>query len=150
VNAPMAALYKTTPEALLGRDVSLDGTRVLLAEDNPVNTLVATRMLRKIGCVVTHAADGRQALAEFQRGSFDVVLLDVQMPEMDGLECSRAIRASEANGAHVPIIALTASAMLGDDARCFAAGMDGYMTKPINRDELFDVLVRARRTRAAA
>lgn len=114
----------------------LVGLRVLLAEDNPVNTMVATKMLQKMGCTVVHAANGREALSRFQGAPFDVVLLDVQMPEMDGLECARAIRAAEGPGEHTPIIALTASAMKGDDELCLAAGMDTYLTKPIDRVRL--------------
>jgi CheY-like chemotaxis protein len=123
--------------------------RVLLAEDHPINTVVAVKMLQKMGCVVEHAANGRIALARVQESSFDAVLMDVHMPEMDGVECARAIRSAEAPGDHLPIIALTASAMVGDDAICIAAGMDSYLPKPLNAAKLRDELLRARGARGA-
>ena len=123
---------------------SVDGMRILLAEDNAINTVVATKMLQRMGCVVVHAVNGRVALAHFQGGRFDAVLLDVHMPEMDGLACARAIRAAEAPGEHIPIIALTASAMAGDDTQCFDAGMDRFLTKPIDLAKLRAELVLVR------
>ncbi|MGA7121050.1 MAG: ATP-binding protein, partial [Polyangiaceae bacterium] len=129
------------------RAAILKGTRVLLAEDNPVNGRLATRMLQALGCVVKWATDGREALEAFRGGGFDVVLLDVQMPEMDGLACARAIREAEAPAAPVPIIALTANAMKGNDAECLAAGMDRYLSKPLDRELLVEDLVWARRRR---
>lgn len=110
---------------------------ILLAEDSPVNQRVATAMLEKWKHEVTVAANGRQAIAMFRRQPFDLVLMDVQMPEMDGLEATRAIREYENEaGGHVPIVALTAHAMKGDRQRCLSAGMDGYVTKPIRSKEL--------------
>jgi CheY-like chemotaxis protein len=106
--------------------------RVLLAEDNAVNQKIASRFLEKEGHHVTLASDGRQALAALDRENFDVVLMDVQMPEMDGFEATAAIRARERDtGKRLPIIAMTAHAMKGDRERCLAAGMDSYIAKPI-------------------
>jgi signal transduction histidine kinase/ActR/RegA family two-component response regulator len=114
---------------------------VLLAEDNAVNQKIASRFLEKEGHHVTLAADGRQALAALDRENFDVVLMDVQMPEMDGFEATAVIRAQEGDtGKHLPIIAMTAHAMKGDRERCLAAGMDGYIAKPITARELIEVL----------
>ncbi len=111
---------------------------VLLVEDNRVNQTMATRLLEMRGHKVTLAADGQQAVDALERTAFDVVLMDVQMPVMNGLEATAAIRARERErGGHVPIVALTAHAMRGDRERCLAAGMDSYLLKPIERDELF-------------
>jgi two-component system, sensor histidine kinase and response regulator len=110
---------------------------VLLAEDNQVNQLLASRILKKLGHHVTVVSNGREALSAVQAGRFDLVAMDVQMPEMDGLEATAAIRAWEqAAGTHTPIMAMTAHAMKGDRERCLAAGMDGYTSKPIRIGEL--------------
>jgi signal transduction histidine kinase/CheY-like chemotaxis protein len=115
--------------------------RVLLAEDNAVNQKIAMRVLEKHGHQVTVAADGRQALAALDRATFDVVLMDVQMPEMDGFESTAAIRGHEREtGNHIPIIAMTAHAMPGDRERCIAAGMDSYIAKPLKPPELIELL----------
>jgi signal transduction histidine kinase/ActR/RegA family two-component response regulator len=114
---------------------------ILLAEDNPVNEKVACAILKKAGHTVEVARDGRQAVRLMAAGSFDVVLMDVQMPEMDGFEATAAIREMEKHtGAHTPVIAMTAHAMGGYKERCLAAGMDGYVTKPIRRDLLLQAL----------
>jgi two-component system sensor histidine kinase/response regulator len=111
--------------------------RVLLAEDNAINRELVVRLLSKRGHTVVVAANGKQALAAFESQSFDVVLMDMQMPEMDGFEATAAIRQKEsAIGTRVPIIALTAHAMKGDRERCLAGGMDGYVSKPIQVEEL--------------
>ena len=111
--------------------------QVLVAEDNQVNQLVATRIFEKLGHRVTVVNNGREALAAVHAGRFDLIAMDVQMPEMDGLDATRAIRAVEkAVGTHVPIIAMTAHAMKGDRERCLAAGMDGYTSKPIRIRDL--------------
>src|SRR5262249_18816365 len=111
--------------------------RVLIAEDNLVNRRLVTRVLEKRGHTVSAAATGREALDQVQHERFDVILMDVQMPDMDGLETAAAIRRLEAiQGAHTPIIAVTAYSMKGDRERCLAAGMDDYITKPINAQEL--------------
>jgi PAS domain S-box-containing protein len=115
--------------------------KVLLAEDNIVNQRVATGLLTKRGHHVTVVVNGREALAAIERETFDVVLMDVQMPDMDGLEATAAIRALErTTGSHVRIIAMTAHAMNGDRERCLRAGMDGYLSKPIKPQMLFSVV----------
>ena len=115
--------------------------RVLLAEDNPVNQRLASRLLEKRGHSVVVAANGREALDALEKENFDLVLMDVQMPVMDGFEATAAIREREAGGkVHLPIVALTAHAMKGDREKCLAAGMDGYLTKPIRPQELDEVL----------
>jgi PAS domain S-box-containing protein len=115
--------------------------RVLLAEDNAVNRELALEILRERGHRVTTAANGREALERLRNAGFDVVLMDVQMPEMDGFEATRAVREQEKDtGAHLAIIAMTAHAMKGDRERCLQAGMDGYVAKPIQPEELLAVL----------
>ena len=115
--------------------------RVLLAEDNPVNQMLAVRLLEKRGHTVEVAANGKDALAALDAGRFDAVLMDVQMPEMGGFEATAAIREKEqSTGEHIPIIAMTAHAMKGDRERCIDAGMDGYLSKPIRAKELFDAI----------
>ena len=111
--------------------------RVLLVEDNPVNQRLAHEILRRRGHRVTVAENGREALERLSEGTFDIVLMDVQMPEMNGLDATAAIRAGErATGRHLPIVAMTAHAMAGDRERCLAAGMDEYLTKPIRAEAL--------------
>jgi PAS domain S-box-containing protein len=115
--------------------------RVLVAEDNAVNQRLVSRLLEKRGHRVTVTANGREAVEALANQTFDLVLMDVQMPEMDGFEATMAIREREKhNGAYIPIIALTAHAMKGDKDRCLAAGMDGYLAKPIRSQELDEVL----------
>jgi CheY-like chemotaxis protein len=108
------------------------GLRLLVVEDNEVNQLLMVQMLRKAGHQVTLSRNGREALAQIEQHAFDLVLMDVQMPEMDGFEATGHVRALEQRlGRRTPIVALTAHAMRGDQERCLAAGMDGYLTKPI-------------------
>ena len=124
--------------------------RVLLAEDNPVNQTLATRILEKLGHKVQVVNDGRAALGRSQAEEFDLILMDIQMPEMDGLEATKAIRAVEAStGKHIPIIAMTAHAMKGDREECLSAGMDEYLSKPIRIDELKRAMSEAKKTQNA-
>jgi signal transduction histidine kinase/DNA-binding response OmpR family regulator len=127
--------------SLQGARDPLGSLRVLVAEDNPVNQLLATRLLEKRGHRVVVAANGREALAALEDQSYDLVFMDVQMPEIDGIEATLAIREKEkTNGNHQPVIALTAHAMKGDQERCLRAGMDGYLSKPIRPQELDEIL----------
>jgi CheY-like chemotaxis protein len=115
--------------------------RVLLAEDNAINQKVAARLVEKQGHSVVLASDGAEALAAFERQPFDVVLMDVQMPVMNGYAATQAIRQRErATGTHIPIVALTAHAMKGDREICLNSGMDSYLSKPIQVQELAAVL----------
>jgi len=135
------ALAPVDPETALACPV-LRGLRVLLAEDNLVNQKLATRLLEKNGHIVYGAANGREAVALFNAIDLDVVLMDLQMPEMDGFQATAAIRASERlRGSRVPIVALTAHALTGDRESCLARGMDGYLAKPYSIEELNQVLV---------
>jgi two-component system sensor histidine kinase/response regulator len=117
---------------------------ILLAEDNPVNRALMIQLLKKRGHRVTVAEDGKQAIDAHATEQFDAVLMDVQMPEMDGFEATAIMRQREAGtGKRLPIIALTAHAMRGDRERCLAAGMDHYLTKPVRPKELYDTLEEA-------
>jgi CheY-like chemotaxis protein len=119
------------------------GLRILLTEDNVVNQMVGRGILEKARHRVIVAGNGREALRLLDEQPFDLVLMDVQMPEMDGFEATAAIRAKEQrSGEHMPIIAMTAYAMTGDRERCIAAGMDGYITKPINGAALLDLVTK--------
>jgi signal transduction histidine kinase/ActR/RegA family two-component response regulator len=114
---------------------------ILLVEDNPVNQKLASTLLRKQGHRVETAENGREAVARTGLERFDLILMDIQMPEMDGMDATAAIRAREQeSGGHVPIFAMTAHAMTGDRERCLSAGMDGYLAKPIQMQELIKVL----------
>ncbi|MCR4396273.1 MAG: response regulator, partial [Candidatus Saccharicenans sp.] len=117
---------------------------ILLAEDNPVNQKVAIHLLQKKGHRVTVAENGRQALEFLEKEKFDLVLMDVQMPEMDGFEATRQIRQQEkASGEHLPIVAMTAHAMKGDREKCLEAGMDDYVAKPLYPEQLYRAIERA-------
>jgi two-component system, sensor histidine kinase and response regulator len=148
VQALSADKSATTPPPLVTRH-SLREARpsgqILLVEDNSVNQLVARRLLEKRGHTVVVANNGREALEVLEAasfGGFACVLMDVQMPDMDGFECTAIIRGRErtATGVHLPIIAMTAHTMKGDAARCIAAGMDAYVSKPIHPDSLFEII----------
>lgn len=121
----------------------VDGLRVLVAEDNQVNQLVAKRMLGKLGCQVDIAINGEEAVEAVGTGAYQLVFMDCQMLEMDGLTATAAIRAQESEtGERLPIIAMTADAMQGDRERCLAAGMDDYISKPVRLDALVDMIQR--------
>jgi CheY-like chemotaxis protein/HPt (histidine-containing phosphotransfer) domain-containing protein len=130
---------------------SLPPLRVLLAEDAVVNQRLAVRILEKAGHSVRVAGNGWQVLQALERERFDLVLMDVQMPELGGFETTEKIRAAErGTGRHVPIIALTAHAMKGDRERCLAAGMDAYVAKPIRARELFQAMEQVMRAHGAS
>jgi CheY-like chemotaxis protein len=112
------------------------GLRVLVAEDNPVNWRVTKALLEKLRCSASHAATGAEAVRAAQAQAFDVILMDCQMPELDGFAATRAIRAAPGPNARTPILALTANALAGDEQNCHAAGMDDYLAKPVRREEL--------------
>ncbi|MBI4518151.1 MAG: response regulator [Deltaproteobacteria bacterium] len=148
-----AELAPPAPRAAppLGAAQAAARLHILLAEDNIVNQRLTVRLLEKHGHSVALAGDGRQALAALERETFDLVLMDVQMPGMDGLEATAEIRARErATGQHLPIVALTAHALKGDQERCLAAGMDAYVSKPIETQALFDAIERLVAQPAAA
>jgi two-component system sensor histidine kinase/response regulator len=114
---------------------------ILIAEDNPVNQKVVVRMLEKMGHLPTVAPNGREALTRLENGNFDLVFMDVQMPEMDGLVATRKIREHEkGTGSHVPIIAMTAHALSEDKERCLEAGMDAYLSKPVSSQAIAEMI----------
>jgi CheY-like chemotaxis protein len=140
---------ESTPPALITRHLLAEESphwQILLADDNLVNQKVASRMLEKQGHSVTVASNGLEAIKKMEQQAFDLILMDIQMPEMDGFEATAAIRANELGGRRIPIIALTAHAMSGDRERCLAAGMDGYVCKPIR---LPDVIAEINRVNQA-
>ena len=131
-----------TNEISAGATRAARGWRVLVAEDNPTNQRVATYMLKHFGCEVEIAGDGAKAVAAWHERRFDLIVMDCQMPAMDGFEATRAIRDAEGGDAHIPIVAATANALDGDRERCLAAGMDDYVSKPITKSEIGGVLDR--------
>jgi two-component system, sensor histidine kinase and response regulator len=129
---------EATPIVLPG-----NGLHILLVEDNVVNRAVASAILGQNGHTLVHAANGREAVEAAARETFDLICMDVQMPEMDGFEATRRIRAAErATGLHTPISAMTAHAMAGDSERCLSAGMDDYLSKPLKKSEVLALLER--------
>ncbi len=135
---------QTRPSLLTRHSIRESARRrnILLAEDNLINQKMAISLLQKMGHSVTVVQNGRQAVEKSEAEQFDLILMDVQMPEMDGLEATTAIRAREVSrgGQRVPILAMTAYTMAGDSDRCIEAGMDGYISKPINTEELFKAI----------
>ncbi len=148
IEAILIAIGAEEAEALpaidpLPADETTGGLRILLAEDNVINRALATNLLEKRGHSIVHAANGREAVAAALAEAFDLICMDVQMPEMDGLEATRRIREAErATGRHTPIAAMTAHAMSGDRERFLASGMDEYISKPLSRAELFALIER--------
>jgi signal transduction histidine kinase/CheY-like chemotaxis protein len=146
-NAIAVSLGAGVPDSLVDRatrpllQTELAALRILLVEDSVFNQKVAVGLLQKHGHTVVVANHGREALARLDSAGFDLILMDVEMPEMDGLEATAIIREQEkGTGNHVPIVAMTAHAMKGDRERCLAAGMDDYVSKPIRAQQLFDTL----------
>jgi CheY-like chemotaxis protein len=126
---------------------ALSDLQILVAEDNLVNQKVIGQMLKKLGCQADIAVDGAQAVSAVERGRFDVVFMDVHMPEMDGYEATRALRSRLPQERQPHIIALTANAIMGDREKCLAAGMDDYLTKPLTLGALSAALNAARAAR---
>ncbi|MEM7357330.1 MAG: response regulator, partial [Acidobacteriota bacterium] len=127
-------------------DHELPPTSILLAEDDPVNRKVTLHMLERLGCPADDVANGREVLSALGRQAYDVILLDVQMPELDGLETARHIRAHWPSPSGPWLIAVTANAIRGDREKCLAAGMDDYVSKPLKSDDLRAALERYRDT----
>jgi len=128
---------------------ALRGAQILLAEDEPINRVLTETLLRQAGVEVTSVENGQLAVREAKKGCYDVILMDVQMPVMDGLEATRKIRDYERqHGGHQCIIALTALAMRGDREKCLQAGMDDYLTKPVEKSDLIDILIKYLTNRA--
>jgi CheY-like chemotaxis protein len=153
LSAKAADWHSRTQKIVTQRVPSVEVTRrrILLAEDNPVNEKVATHTLHRLGYEVHAVANGRDAVAAWQNGRYDLILMDCQMPVLDGYEATREIRSLEAGQRRIPIVALTAHAMKDDDAKCMAAGMDHHLTKPLDRerlqaclDQLFDAVTTAK------
>ena len=147
-----AGIPFTAPHASRDKYDPKDALQILIAEDNPVNQLLLSRLLEKRGHAVRVAGNGRLALQSTQEISYDLLLMDVQMPEMDGMEATRVLRERELKtGTHLTVIGVTAHAMAGDRERFLLAGMDGYLSKPIRPselDEILDCLVATRRKRS--
>jgi CheY-like chemotaxis protein len=138
-----AKFESVAPEHVLDTPIDITGTRILLVEDNPVNILVANGLLSKLGCIVEAAEDGPEAVELACSKSFDAILMDVQLPTMDGLEATGAIRKHEAQtGKRTPIIALTAGTLSEEREACFAAGVDDYLSKPFTAENLLATLGR--------
>jgi len=137
VSAAQAATPSSSPPA-----VPPGRYRILLAEDNPVNQTIAMRILTKAGFEAHAVENGRQALDALAHGRYDLVLMDVQMPEMDGFEATAQIRQLEGALRHIPVIAMTANAMSGDREKCLAAGMDDYISKPVHGQQLCELVLR--------
>ena len=147
VHPERALRAPSRPMAVAAPSARLAGKRVLVAEDNPVNQLVARRMLQQLGCHVDVAEDGLRALEVLGAREYDAVLMDVQMPHLDGYETTREIRRREPIGQHIPVVAMTASTIQGDREKCLAAGMDAYVSKPVRLGELATVLAQILATR---
>ncbi len=141
MNTRLCVLPEAATRTMRVENEQKQGDRILVAEDNSVNQLLVLTHLQKLGYKAQAVANGREALAAFDMGRWDLVLMDCQMPEMDGFEATQAIRSRETPlGRHTPVIALTANAMAEDRERCLRAGMDDYIAKPVKRQELDEKL----------
>ncbi len=142
LGVPPATIQKRSPQPTVEtKSASQSGCRVLVVDDNPVNRMVAARLIQRDGHSVQMANDGQQAVTLFKKEPFDLVLMDVQMPEMDGFEATSLIRLHEATtGTRVRIFAMTAHAMKGDEEKCLDGGMDGYLSKPIDSRKLLQAV----------
>ena len=136
----VAALPEKAPDTQLERTYTSRRLRILLAEDNPINQKLAIRVIERAGHSVVAVDNGREAVNTYARERFDLVLMDISMPEMDGLEATAVFRSLYRGAAYVPIIAMTAHALIGDSEMCISGGMDGYVSKPIRPEELFAVI----------
>ena len=145
VDLPFALVADTrapsVPGATEGGGSTL-GARVLVAEDNPVSQLMAAEMLKRLGCTVDVAGNGREAVEALRARPYDVVLMDCEMPVLNGYDATRQLRAGETDGARVPVIAMTASALKGDRERCLEAGMDDFLPKPVRLQDLRETVAR--------
>jgi two-component system, sensor histidine kinase and response regulator len=139
VPAPTPAAVSDRPET---SSPAGPAVRLLVAEDNPVNSKVALLLLERLGYAVDLAANGREVLELLPKASYGLILMDCQMPEMDGYEATRIIREQERGFSRIPIVAMTANAVSGDRERCIAAGMDDYLSKPIERARLAEMLAK--------
>jgi CheY-like chemotaxis protein/HPt (histidine-containing phosphotransfer) domain-containing protein len=146
VLAPDSQAWHSRSQPMPAAEISASAQRfsgdVLLVEDNAVNQKVAKRFLERLGCTVTLAGNGAEAIEAFKTQAYDVVFMDLQMPVMDGFTATRHIRDHEAFRKRTPIIALTANAMVGQHERCLAGGMDGFLTKPLDPERLREILAR--------
>ena len=127
----------------IAEDLGRDNSRILVVEDNPINQEVAIGMLRKFGCQVESASNGREAVDAIFQKSYDLVFMDCQMPVLDGYQATAEIRRQEKERGvmeRTPIVALTANAMEGDSEKCLAAGMDGYLSKPFRQKDMLEIL----------
>ncbi len=138
--APVAATPDVAPAAD-GDDRKLSGIRILLVEDNLVNAKLATHILQKAGADIKWAENGEEGVALWEKNSFDLILMDVQMPVMDGFAATARIRALEDAGRRIPIVALTAHALAGYKEKCLAANMDDFLTKPLKAKQLRDTIL---------
>jgi CheY-like chemotaxis protein len=133
---PTAHMQPIVAQQQLGKERGREKWRILVAEDNSVNQKVAVRTLEKLGYRADVVQDGQEAVSAWESGQYDLILMDCEMPVLDGYEATRRIRSREDGRAHIPIVALTAHAMKSAQVACRAAGMDDYITKPMDRERL--------------